>query len=147
MLEIIQIVTTLTAGLFAGAAIYINLAEHPGRMECGTALAATVFGPSYKRAAVMQVALALVSTLGGVTLWIFTGSLQWLAGAIIIFSVIPYTLVAILPTNKKLLDPNLDRNSASTEKLLKSWGRLHAVRSVLGFFAALFFLYLNTMSP
>ena len=42
-----QALATVAAGLFAGAAIYINLAEHPARMEGGVSLAATVFGPSY----------------------------------------------------------------------------------------------------
>jgi len=48
------------------AAIYINLAEHLARMECGTELAATTFGPSYRRATVMQVTLALTATIGGI---------------------------------------------------------------------------------
>ena len=56
--ETAQIIETLAAGLFAGAAIYISGAEHPARMECGVELAATVFGPSYRRAAVMQAGLA-----------------------------------------------------------------------------------------
>ena len=60
-----QFVAILAATLFSGAAIYINLAEHPARMECGTELAATVFGPSYRRAAVMQIILALAATIAG----------------------------------------------------------------------------------
>src|SRR2546425_3332798 len=60
-----QFVAILAATFFSGAAIYINLAEHPARMECGTAIAATVFGPSYRRAAEMETALALVSTATG----------------------------------------------------------------------------------
>ena len=49
-----QFLTVLSCGLFAGAAVYITLVEHPARMECGTELAATEFRPSYRRAAVMQ---------------------------------------------------------------------------------------------
>jgi hypothetical protein len=56
-----QFVAILAATLFSGAAIYINLAEHPARMECGTQLAAIVFGPSYRRPSVMQAILALAS--------------------------------------------------------------------------------------
>jgi hypothetical protein len=50
-MPVLQFIAVLAATLFAGAAIYINVAEHPARMECGTAVAATVFGPSYRRAA------------------------------------------------------------------------------------------------
>jgi len=46
-------------------------------------------------------------------------------------SVIPFTLAVILPTNKQLLSPTIDRRSAQTERLLALWGTLHAVRSVL----------------
>ena len=59
----LQLVATLSAGLFAGAALYITLVEHPARMQCGTGLAVTEFGPSYKRATVMQAPLAAVGFL------------------------------------------------------------------------------------
>jgi len=113
-------------------------------MECGTELAVTVFGPSYKRAARMQVILALVATIGGVLVWLLSGGRMWLIGALCIFSVIPFTLVAIMSTNKRLLDPALDRSSAVAQDLLQNWGRLHAVRSILSLLTSLIFLYLLT---
>src|SRR6266705_2585405 len=51
MLESFEFVAILSCALFSGAALYINVAEHPARMQCGTELATTVFGPSYHRAA------------------------------------------------------------------------------------------------
>jgi len=45
-----QFLATLACAMFAGAAIYINLVEHPARMSCGTEVAATEWAPSYKRA-------------------------------------------------------------------------------------------------
>jgi len=65
-----------------------------------------------------------------------------LVGGIVLGSVIPFTLIVILPTNKRLLSPELDRRSAEAEQLLARWGRLHAVRSVLSGLALLLFLYL-----
>lgn len=64
-----QFVAIPAATFFTGAAIYINLAEHPARMECSTQLAATVFGPSYRRAAVMQIIFALAAAIGGISAW------------------------------------------------------------------------------
>jgi hypothetical protein len=50
-LWILEFVAALSSALFAGAAIYINLVEHPARMGCDTKTAAMVWAPSYKRAA------------------------------------------------------------------------------------------------
>ena len=61
---------TLCAALFAGAAIYISLVEHPARLECGTELAATEFGPSCRRATILQASLAALGLLAGVTAWV-----------------------------------------------------------------------------
>ena len=44
-----QLALTIAA-LFAGAAIYINLVEHPARLSCGTEIAAKQWASSYKRA-------------------------------------------------------------------------------------------------
>lgn len=46
-------VAVLCAGIFAGAAIYINAVEHPARLSCGTELALREFGPSYRQATVI----------------------------------------------------------------------------------------------
>ena len=64
------LMATLCAGLFAGAAIYISLVEHPARMECGTELAATEFGPSYRRATLLQASLAALGFSAAVTAWV-----------------------------------------------------------------------------
>ena len=140
-----EFTATLCAGLFSGGALYINLVEHPARMECGTALAATVFGPSYRRAAVMQAFLAAVSFLAAIGAWIKSSTLAWLLGGALIVVVIPFTLAVILPTNKKLLDPSLDRSSEAAKHLLTTWGRLHAVRTVLG--SAAFAVFLLGIIP
>jgi hypothetical protein len=61
------IVATVCSGLFAGAAIYINAVEHPARLSCGTELAVREFAPSYHRATIMQVPLAVTGCITG--LW------------------------------------------------------------------------------
>ncbi len=55
----------------------------------------------------------------------------WLAGGLLLGAVIPFTLIVILPTNKRLLDPSLDKDSQLAEQLLQRWATLHAVRSAL----------------
>ena len=139
---LLEMVATLAAGLFAGASIYINLVEHPARMECGTDLAVTEFAPSYRRAAVMQGALGAAGSLAAAAAWATGAPVWWLAGGIVLGAVIPFTLVVIFPTNKRLLDPALGKGSVLARRLLTRWGRLHAVRSALSLVAFLIFLYL-----
>src|SRR5687767_1139592 len=133
------IVATLAAGLFAGAAAYITFVEHPARLSCGPALAIREFGPSYKRAAVMQAALALTGCLAGLAAAWQRGDVPVLMAAVLLGAVIPFTLVVIFPTNARLLDPALDPVGPEASGLLSRWGRLHAVRSALSGLAFVMF--------
>src|SRR5437667_4149674 len=130
-----------SCGLFAGAALYISLVEHPVRMSCGTDVAVNEFRPSYKRATVMQASLAVVSLVTGVAAWLAGAGWNWLIGALLIGAVIPFTLIVIFPTNRRLLDSTLDLNSDVPLQLLRHWGLLHAVRTVLSLCAFLLFLF------
>lgn len=100
-----QFVATLCCALFSGAAVYINFVEHPARMECGTELAATVFPFSYRKAAVMQASLAALGLIASVVAWFAGSSIWWLIGGLLLGSVIPFTLIVVMPTNKRLLTP------------------------------------------
>src|SRR5262249_11524451 len=125
-----------------GAAAYISLVEHPARVQCGTDLAVTEFGPSYHRAAVMQVLLAVIGLIAGTGAWIRGRGVGGLMGGVILGSIIPVTLVGILPTNPRPLDPALDRRSPLASALLNRWARLHAVRGFLSLGAFVLFVWL-----
>jgi len=125
------VVSTLAAGLFAGAAIYVTVVEHPARVSCGTDLAVREFAPSYKRGTIMQASLALVGCVTGVIGGWQSNDVASTVAALLLGAVVPFTLVVILPTNKRLLDAGLDAHGDEASRLLNRWGRLHAVRSVL----------------
>jgi anthrone oxygenase-like protein len=126
---LLELIATLCTGLFAGAAIYITLVEHPARLACGTAAAVDQFRPSYRRAAVMQASLALVGLLAALGAWVQGRGTPVLLAGLLLGAVVPFTLVVILPSTKRLLDPGLDPTSSQAAALLERWGRLHAVRS------------------
>ena len=142
MRQIAEFVAVLSCALFTGAAVYITFIEHPARMQCGVEIAAAEFVPSYRRATVMQATCAAFGLLSYIAAWLAGATLWWLVAGVLLGSVIPFTLIVILPTNKRLLSPALDRRSAEAERLLARWGRLHTVRSVLSGLALLLFLYL-----
>jgi hypothetical protein len=60
-----------------------------------------------------------------------------LVAGLLLGAAIPYTLIVILPTNKRLLDPRLDPRTAEAAALLARWGHLHAARTAAGAMAFL----------
>lgn len=139
----LELFATLSAGLFAGAAIYINLVEHPARLQCGTLIALREFAPSYKRATVMQASFAVFSFFTATGAWLMGSNVWWMIGGVIMLSVMPFTLLAILPTNKQLLDPGLEMNLDLARELLNRWGKLHAIRSSLSLVSFLIFAVMS----
>ncbi len=138
----IEFVAALAAGLFAGAALYINVAEHPARMCLETRMAALQWAPSYKRATWLQAPLAILSLLCGVAIWLLGGGWGWLVAAVLVGPVVPVTFVIIMPTNHRLLAPDRDLSTSETRELLVRWGRLHAVRTLLSLAGAMLYLWL-----
>jgi Domain of unknown function (DUF1772) len=134
------VLATACAGLFSGASLYINLVEHPARVSCGPELAVREFAPSYKRATVMQVSLALAGLLLGLAAARAHSDLRLVLASVLLAAVVPFTLIVILPVNNRLVDPSLDPESADALALLARWGRLHAVRTALSLSSFLLFL-------
>src|SRR5450755_2976973 len=141
-LMLLKFVATFAAAMFAGAALYINVAEHPARMELDTRFAAAQWAPSYRRATWMQAPLALVSLVAGLGSWLLGGGFGWAITALLIGAVVPFTFIGIMPTNRALLAPGRDLGAAETRTLLKHWAKLHAVRTVLSVAAAVLYLCL-----
>ena len=142
MIPALAFLATLSAALFAGAALYINVVEHPARMGLETRLAALQWAPSYQRATWLQAPLAVVSLISGVSVWFLAGGAGWLVAALLIGAVVPFTFGVIMPTNHQLLAPGRDLASAETRELLVQWGQLHAVRTALSLASTALFLWL-----
>src|SRR5271165_2667609 len=129
----------VTASIFFGAAVYINIAEHPARLGLPDGPALAEWGPAYRRGFAMQAPIAVVSALLGAAAWWTTGDPLWAVGAVIMIANWPYTLVAIMPTNRQL-EATPSGSDADTRGRLVRWGQLHAVRSALGAVATVLYL-------
>jgi len=122
----------IAASLFAGAALYVSLAEHPARRRLDDRAALGQWRASYARAAPMQAGLALLSLLLGLWAWWRIGGDWLLAGALLIGAAIPLTLAVIMPLNNRLKATAPDAAGPESRALLERWGRLHALRALLG---------------
>jgi hypothetical protein len=142
VLLFLEFIATLAAALFAGAALYINVAEHPARMTLDTRFAAAQWAPSYRRATWLQAPLAMLSLVAGLSSWALGGGRGWAVAALFMGAVVPFTFIGIMPTNKALLAPGRDLDAAATRSLLDRWARLHAVRTLLSLAATVLYVLL-----
>ena len=118
-----QLVAVFCTGVFFGVALYISLVQQPAALEAGVAVAGRFFAPMYRRAARMQVPLAILGTLSGSWAWWAGGGRLWLVGALLLFAVVPFALVVIMPVNDQLLAADRGPAAPDTEVLLAAGGR------------------------
>ena len=140
----IEIIATLCAGTFFGAALYINLAQHPATLDAGGDFAGKFFPHMYAKASVLQIFLAVVGTVSGVVVWLFSEQVLWLIGAIFLISVVPITLLIIKPINDQLLNPTHELKSEEIMNLLRQWNPKHWIRSIVSFIS--FTCYLTALA-
>jgi hypothetical protein len=131
------------AAVFAGAAHYIVFAEQPARLLLADGPALQQWKPSYSRGFVMQATLAVVGGLCGIAAFFLGADRNWrlVAGALLLLANWPYTLLVIMPVNRQLEAIEPAQADAATRALLVRWGRLHAVRDVLGILSTIAFLW------
>ena len=130
----------IVAAIFAGAAAYINLAEQPARLTLDDRSLLAEWKPAYKRGFAMQAPLAVIGFLLGLVAWWETEEWFWLIGALILVANWPYTLVGIMPTNKKLAATEPTNAAPESRALIEKWATLHGVRTAFGLAATLAFL-------
>ncbi|MGD9501980.1 MAG: DUF1772 domain-containing protein [Methyloceanibacter sp.] len=128
------------AASFTGAAFYINFAEQPARLRLDDRALLAEWKPAYQRGFVMQATLAIVGFVLGAIAWWQAGKGAFLAGALLMLANWPFTLIAIMPTNKRLMATNLNEAGPETRALIVKWNRLHLVRTALGALAILAFI-------
>ncbi len=139
--QTLQFIALLSTTMYTGASAYASLVEHPARLACGTTLATQVFPHSYRRAIMLMFTLVLVATISSLGVWTYDDRTIWFVGSVAVFAIIPFTILAITPLLSELLEEGPDLEEARANLLLRRWGLLNNVRSLLGLTASALFLY------
>lgn len=136
---VLGLIALIVAALFTGAALYINVVEQPARLMLDPPGQLRQWKPAYKRGFAMQASLAALGLVLGVAAFFATGQWRFLAGGVLIGANWPYTMIGIMPTNRKLLAIEESGAGAESERLISIWSQLHMVRTGLGALSTLVF--------
>ena len=128
----------IAAALFTGAALYVSLCEQPARLLLDDRSLLAEWKPAYKRGALMQAPLAIIGFLLGMLAWWETSNPAWAIGGGLILANWPVTLFIIMPTNRQLMATEIA--GPESRAMIMKWGKLHAIRTALGFAASISFL-------
>ena len=137
----LSLAALLSSALFASAALYISLVEHPARLGLPDGPLLAEWQPSYKRALPIQSGLAIVGGVAGLIVGVFSADWRWFAGSLLLLANWPFTLLVIMPVNKPLMAMSESQAGPESRTMLLKWGKLHNVRSALGTSAMLMFAW------
>lgn len=137
---LIESLALIAAASFAGACAYINIVEQPARLDLAPGPLLAQWTRSYHRGTAMQLSSAIVAAALGVASFVDTRGTLWLVGTAFLLTIAPYTLLGIMPTNRRLLAIAPASDHAWVTTGVRRWGRLHAGRTLLGISATIAFL-------
>jgi len=134
----ITLLALATAAAFAGAAAYVGWSEQPARLALDDGALLKEWKLSYAQGTKMQATLAMLSGFLGLAAFYVEQRPLAAVGGILMLANWPYTFLVVMPTNR-LLGAMAD-GRAGARPLIVRWGRLHAVRTLLGIAALCAFL-------
>jgi len=129
------------AAVFTGAAIYINVAEQPARLQLDDRSLLAEWKLAYRRGYMMQASVVIAGGFFGLVAFLSTFEWRWLLGAVLLLANWPYTIFVVMLTNRPLMDTQPEAATVETRRIIGRWGILHAGRSALGLVATLIFLW------
>ena len=130
MTNLLIFLIILIMGAQFGIALASSILVHPILKEVSKPAAIEVFKPFFHKTHNSVLTLSIIVSILALVLSYLTGNWWWFGISLLMHLNGPYTLKFMMPTNRRLMEDNVDPNSEQTIFDLKNWGKLHAVRTV-----------------
>jgi Anthrone oxygenase len=139
MMIIGQLALPLSAS-FTAAAFCVNVVEQPARLGLDEPALLAEWKVACRRGFALQAPLAFLGFALGTLVWYCTGQLLFFIGVLLMIANWPWTLLIMMPTNKKIMGTPLEEAGPETRDRIVKWNGLHATRTFLGCLAVFAFL-------
>jgi len=141
ILDHTNILSTISGGIFAGAAAFISFSEVHALRDSGPNEFWRFFPYMYNRALKMQSSLTVISGVTGIIYSLHIAdsspllSKVWLGAGSTFIAIVPYTVFVMMPTNQRIIKLNKSlENELEKQDLLSKWSKLHLVRTIASIF-------------
>ena len=131
MNELLIVSILLLMGAQFGIALTATVIVHPILLMAKKTTAIEVFKPFFDKTHIWVLILSIIVTLLALAYSILTENWWWFGTSMLMHLNGPYTIVYMMPLNRRLMDPNVDPTSEQTANDIKKWGTLHLVRTLL----------------
>jgi len=132
------------AGAFTGASLYLNYVEQPSRMKLGDDALIKEWEPSDHRGFILLAGLAIAAGLSGFIAYRELNDIRWLFGALVVLGSLPYTYLAIVPLNDRILGLIGAEAAHEARGVIRLWGLLELGQTAIGLAAILVFFWAAT---
>ncbi|TLG78050.1 DUF1772 domain-containing protein [Methylocystis sp. B8] len=129
------------AGAFTGASLYVNYVEQPARLALGDDALIKEWEPSDHRGFIVLASLAFLAALFGFIAFRELNDVRWLFGALVAIASWPYTYLAIVPLNNRILALIEADAAHEARKVIDLWGRLELGQTALGVVATFIYVW------
>lgn len=129
------------AGAFTGASLYVNTVEQPARLALSDDALIKEWEPSDHRGFIVLAGLAAAAALFGFIAYRELNDLRWALGALVMLASWPYTYLAIVPLNNRILGLIGADGAHEARKLIDLWGKLEMGLTAIGVAGILIFAW------
>ncbi|PCI31009.1 MAG: hypothetical protein COB60_12980 [Flavobacteriaceae bacterium] len=146
MTDLLILLILLLMGAQFGIALTSTVIVHPILVIAKKATSIEVFKPFFDKTHIWVLVLSIIITLLALVYSIITGNWRWFGISLIMHINGPYTILFMMPLNRRLMDKNVDPLSEQTATDIKKWGRLHLIRTILNGLIFIGFIVLTVYS-
>jgi hypothetical protein len=129
------------AGAFTGASLYVNTVEQPARLALTDDALIKEWEPSDHRGFIVLAGLAAIAALFGFIAYRELDDVRWALGALVILASWPYTYLAIVPLNNRILALIGADAAHEARNVIDLWGKLEIGQTAIGVIAIAVFLW------